>query len=155
MYLHMHTSHFNVLWGVMSQPTSWDPAPSSSSSSSPPAATFWETMPWCLLFTFIPILYVISGLKTVSCFPPSSSVLRRVTCPRAFYTTSSSDNHKILFSFLNPVLIFFFRSESSLAFDVVVFQPSDATLASLTALWVSFNQICFFVFLAHFCAIMM
>lgn len=72
MNIYIFTHAYFPLWcPVRSYEPTHQLSPPPSSHLPTPNATFhvWETMPCCLLFTFIPILYVRSGLKTVSCFP--------------------------------------------------------------------------------------
>lgn len=154
MNIYIFTHAYFPLWcPVRSYEPTHQLSPPPSSHLPTPNATFhvWETMPYCLLFTFIPILYVRSGLKTVSCFPsvlqpcdvsesllyppppppnptkpPPLKILYFLSLVKDLSTTSS-------FWTLSSIFMFYFGSLTPPLPPPTSFKRSNTTQASLTA----------------------
>lgn len=79
----MHTSHFDVLWGVMSQPTSWVPPPPPTSPPPTLPSTFEKR---CHAVCCSLSYQFYTWDQDWKLFPVSLLCYSHVTCPRACFT---------------------------------------------------------------------
>lgn len=79
----MHTSHFDVLWGVMSQPTSWvSPPPPTSPPPTLPSTFEKRCHAVCCSLSY----QFYTWDQDWKLFPVSLLCYSHVTCPRACFT---------------------------------------------------------------------